>query len=178
MRYQAVLKFWFKECTPEQWFKKSKQFDAKVRKRFLKTYREVLKGGHAEWRRSAKGRLAEILVIDQFARNMFRGTPQAFAGDVLALALAQEAIASGATKKLSKQERWFTYMPFMHSESKKIQRESVALFSTLGNKRNLFFAKDHRRIIDRFGRFPHRNAILGRTSTTAERKFMRTHKGF
>lgn len=178
MNWKTVIKFWFTQCRPEQWFKKSKKFDAQIRKRFLDTYWQVVKGETAQWRKSTKGRLAEIIVLDQFARNMFRGTPQSFAADPLALALSQEAMRSGAQKKLNKTERWFLCMPFMHGESKKIQKESVRLFASLGDKRNLFYAKDHKRIIDRFGRYPHRNSILGRKSTAAEKKFMRTHKGF
>lgn len=178
MDSRSVVNFWFKECKPQQWFKKSKKFDTALRRRFEKTYWQVLKGETAEWRKTPRGRLAEILVLDQFARNMFRGKPQSFAGDTLALALSQEAIRAGVEKKFGRSERWFLYMPFMHSESKKIQRQSVKLFSSLGDKRNSRFAKDHKRIIERFDRFPHRNKILGRKSTAAEKKFLKAHKGF
>ena len=109
---------------------------------------------------------------------MFRSAPQAFAYDSLALALAQEALRARADKKMNKQERMFLYLPFMHSESRKIQRESVELFKKLGQKEALWYAKDHKKLIDRFGRFPHRNVALGRKSTSVEKKFMRTHKGY
>jgi len=178
MKPQAVLRFWFKETKPEEQFKKSKRFDAAVRRKFLKTYHEIVRGEHADWRSAPRGRLAEIIVLDQFARNMFRGKPDAFAHDSLALALAQEALRAGADKKVPRGWRLFFYLPFMHSESKQMQKESLRLFRTLGEKRSLFYAKDHKRIIERFGRFPHRNKTLGRKSTAAEKKFMRTHKGF
>ena len=178
MHWKTVIRFWFKECTPKQWFTKSKSFDTKVRKRFLKTYWSVARGEMAHWRAAPKGRLAEILVLDQFARNMFRRKPQAFMYDPLALALAQEALRARADKKMNKQERMFLYLPFMHSESKKLQRESVKLFKKLGQKEAFWYAKDHKKVIDRFGRFPHRNKTLGRKSTVAEKRFMRTHKGY
>lgn len=178
MKWQAVITFWFHEASPEQKFTKDKKFDALIRRRFLDTHRAATKGELAGWRKSAKGRLAEIIVLDQFSRNMFRGLPQAFASDAVALTLAQEAIRAGAEKKLTKTERQFLYLPFMHSESKKLQRESVQLFKKLGDKKSLWFARDHKKVVDRFGRFPHRNKALGRPSTAAEKKFMRTHKGY
>jgi len=178
MFWKTVITFWFKENGMKQWFRKSAAFDARVRRKFLKTYQAAAKGELADWRKTAKGRLAEIIVLDQFARNMFRGKAQAFANDSLALALAQEAVRHGADKKLGQMERMFLYLPFMHSESKKIQRESVKLFRKLGNKEALRFAKDHKKIIDRFGSFPHRNKALGRKTTASEKRFMKTHKGY
>ena len=176
MTWKAIIKFWFEECGPDQWFfKKRKSFDKKIRTKFLKTYWQVVKNETAIWRTHPRGRLAEIIVLDQFARNMFRGSAQAFANDALALALAQEAIRNGADKKLSKVQRMFLYMPFMHSESKRVQKESLKLFTSTGETR---YAKDHKKIIDRFGRFPHRNSLLGRKITPAEKKFMATHKGY
>lgn len=180
MHWKVIHEFWFKKCGPNQWFfKKTKAFDRLLRKKFLKTYGEVVRGEHADWRRSPKGRLAEIIVIDQFSRNMFRGTAGMFRYDELALALAQEVIAAGADKRMSKDERLFLYLPFMHSESKKIQKESMRLFRKFhGDKKTIWFANDHKKIIDRFGRYPHRNRALGRASTAAEKRFMRTHKGY
>ena len=178
MSWKSVIRFWFRECTPKQWFTKSKSFDAKVRKRFLETYWSVARGETAHWRSTPRGRLAEILVLDQFARNIFRGKAQAFAYDFLALALAQEALRARADKSMSKLERMFLYLPFMHSESRKIQRESVKLFKKLAQKEALWYARDHRKVIDRFGRFPHRNKTLDRKSTSVEKKFMRAHKGY
>jgi len=179
MSWQTIMKFWFEENGPDQWFfKKTEAFDRKIRKRFLNTYWEVVRGEHADWRKSPKGRLAEIIVVDQFSRNMFRGTSGMFAYDALGLALAQEALSARADKGLSRWERVFMYLPYMHSESKKIQRKSLRLFKSIGDKQNTWYARDHKKIIDRFGRYPHRNKILGRTSTAAEKKFMRTHKGY
>ena len=179
MKPGSVIKFWFEELGPDQWFfKPTKKFDALIRRKFLKTYEAVVRGETADWRKNPQGRLAEIIVLDQFSRNMFRGSPQAFLYDSLALALAQEAIAAGADRKMSKDERMFLYLPFMHSESKKIQKESMRLFKSLGDKQTTWFALDHKKIIDTFGRYPHRNKILGRKSTAAEKKFMLTHKGY
>lgn len=179
MGWKPFYKFWFKDCGPDDWFfKKKKSFDALLRRRFLKLYWEVVHGEHADWRKSPKGRLAEIIIIDQLSRNMFRGTPGMFAHDSLGLALAQEAVRAGADKKMKQWEKVFMFLPYMHTESKKIQRESLRLFKLIGDKQNTWYAKDHKKIIDRFGRYPHRNKILGRRSTAAEKKFMKTHKGY
>ena len=180
MKPDNVLKFWFaKNMGPEQWFfGKRKGMDSLIRKKFFKTYWSVVRGETASWRKTPRGRLAEIIVLDQFSRNLFRGTPQMYQCDPLALMLAQEAVARGADKKLNKYERLFIYLPFEHSESKIIQKESMRLIRKLGLKWAVPYFIDHKRIIDRFGRFPHRNAILGRKSTPAEKKFMLTHKGY
>jgi uncharacterized protein (DUF924 family) len=180
MKPADVITFWFaKDMGPDEWFfGKKKSLDVMVRKKFLKTYQCVSRGETAQWRATPKGRLAEIIVLDQFSRNMFRGTPQMYALDPLALALAQEAVRQGADKKLDKNERMFMYLPFEHSESKKVQKESVRLFKELRLKWLMPYVLDHKKIVDKFGRFPHRNAILGRTSTAAEKKFMRAHKGY
>ena len=163
----------------QDWFfSKKPGFDALVRRKFLKTYEAVVRGETTHWRSTPGGRLAEIIVLDQFSRNMFRGTPQMYRHDALALALAQEAIAAGADKKLNKDERMFMYLPFEHSESRKVQKESLRLFKQIWGKDMLKYAIDHKNIVDRFGRFPHRNSILGRKSTVAEKKFMKTHKGY
>lgn len=179
MSWKPFYTFWFKDCGPDQWFfKKTKKFDALLKRKYMKLHEEVVRGEHADWRKTAKGRLAEIIIIDQLSRNMFRGTPSMFANDALGLVLAQEAVRAGADKGMSQWERVFMYLPYMHSESKKIQRDSIRLFKSIGDKRNLWYARDHKKIIDRFGRYPHRNSILGRKSTAAEKKFMLTHKGY
>ena len=179
MGWKAVIDFWFKDKGQKEWFfSKSTELDKEMRRNFLKLHGEIVRGEHATCRRAPKGRLAEIIVLDQFSRNMFRGTAEMFAYDPLALALAQEAVSQGADKKLSDNEKLFLYLPFEHSESKKIQKESVRLFRRAGLKWVVPYALDHKRIIDRFGRFPHRNKILGRKSTAAEKKFMRVHKGY
>ncbi len=178
MTPQKVLNFWFQETTPKQRFGKSTVFDAKIRRRFLETYKRAARGELSHWRKSARGRLAEIIVLDQFPRNMFRTKAQAHACDTLALVLAQEAVRCGADKKLTTEERMFVYLPYMHSESKSLQRESVRLFQRLGHAEALWFARDHKKVVDRFGRFPHRNKALGRNSTATEKKFMQAHKGY
>ena len=177
MKPQQVLKFWFTGKGFQDWFfSKKPGFDALVRRKFLKIYWAVVHGETADWRNTPHGRLAEIIVLDQFSRNMFRGTPDMYRYDALALALAQEALRHGADKKLTKNERMFMYLPFEHSESRKIQKQSVKLFKQIWGKDLIKYAIDHKRIIDRFGRFPHRNKILGRKSTAAEKKFMLIHK--
>lgn len=125
-----------------------------------------------EWRGNAAGRLAEVIVLDQFSRNIFRDQPESFASDPLALALAQEAIAAGALAELPLEEKKFLLMPYMHSESRRIHEEAVELFSELGDSSTLRFEQRHKEIIDRFDRYPHRNAILGRTSTPEEVEFL------
>ena len=179
MTWRPVIKFWFDKKGPQEWFfSKKPGLDALVRRKFLKTYWAVVRGETADWRKTPPGRLAEIIVLDQFSRNMFRGTPEMYRYDPLALALAQEAIAVHADKKLTKDQRMFVYLPFEHSESKKIQKDSLRLFKQIWGKDMLKYAIDHKNIVDRFGRFPHRNKILGRKSTPAEKKFMLTHKGY
>lgn len=179
MTPKEIINFWFKDRGPKEWFfTRSKKLDNEIRRKFLKTYWQVVRGETAAWRKSAKGRLAEIILLDQFSRNMFRGTPEMYRYDPLALALAQEAIRAGADKKLSKNERMFMYLPFEHSESKKIQKVSLSLFKQIWGKDMLKYAIDHKNLVDCFGRFPHRNKILGRKSTAREMKFMLTHKGY
>ncbi|CUA99026.1 DUF924 family protein [Thiomonas bhubaneswarensis] len=168
-----VLHFWFTESQPEQWFRVDPAFDALIRRRFSALHERASRCELWEWRSAPEGRLAEIIVIDQFSRNMFRGTPAAFATDPLALALAQEAVACGADRTLEPSHRAFLYMPYMHSESRAVQVEAERLFRENGRPINYSFALRHKAIIDRFGRYPHRNAILGRVSTDEELEFLR-----
>ncbi len=170
--FEQVLTFWFTETAPKQWWKVDAAFDAAVQERFSGLHRAAHLGELWKWRRFPRGRLAEIIVLDQFSRNMFRGTPQAFASDPMALALAPEAVADGHDMKLAPRERAFVYMPYQHSESRKIQEESVHLFKLLGAAEQHDFAMRHKAIIDRFGRYPHRNQILGRHSTPEELEFL------
>ena len=160
-----VLKFWFEELDPKQWWKKDPELDDLIRSRYGKLQRRAAAVELNSWRNSAKGRLAEIILLDQFSRNIFRNTPLAYASDPLALGLAQEAISVKADESLVPQEQTFLYMPFMHSESIEIQDQSIVLFQFLDLKENLDSAIRHQQIIETFGRFPHRNRILGRIST-------------
>ncbi|WP_313951340.1 DUF924 family protein [Accumulibacter sp.] len=174
MTPEAVLAFWFEEATPAQWWAKSAAFDRLVETRFAAVHAAARRGELYAWRSSADGRLAEIIVLDQFSRNIFRDRPEAFATDATALVLAQEAVAAGADSALDPPRRAFLYLPYMHSESPAIQALAVSLFAAPGMERNLDFARRHQAIIDRFGRYPHRNAILGRQSTAEELAFLKT----
>jgi uncharacterized protein (DUF924 family) len=170
--YREILKFWFEELDPAQWWAKDDALDQLIERRFAETH---ARAAHCElfaWRKAAHGRLAEVIVLDQFSRNMFRGLPQSFAYDPLALALAQEAIAVGADKELNPVERSFLYLPFMHSESLLIHDVALALYKANGIQYNLDFEIRHREIIEHFGRYPHRNAILGRESSAEELQFL------
>jgi len=171
--WRTVLDFWFEEIDPSYWFKKDEQFDAHLKRRFALVYRDVLAGLSASWRSYPEGRLAEIIVLDQFSRNMFRETPQSFSADELALHLARECVRVGDDQKLSTIQSAFVYMPYMHSENPAIHVEAVKLFSQEGLEENLKFELMHKEIIDRFGRYPHRNKILGRTSTQEEIEFLK-----
>lgn len=173
MAFQHVLNFWFREIKPEMHFVKDEKFDAEIREKFHFVYNDICTGKTESWRSSPQGRLAEVIVLDQFARNMFRDTPQAFAADPLALKLAIEAIRVGADQELSPEERGFIYMPFMHSEDRKVHKQAVQLFSQPGFERQLKYELMHKKIIDRFGRYPHRNKILNRDSTSEEIEFLK-----
>ena len=172
MNPQDVLHFWFEEATPEQLFEKNAAFDAEIRARFGETHAAAARGELASWRETPEGRLAEIIVLDQFSRNLFRDDARAFASDGMALVLAQEAIRAGADQGLPPARRAFLYMPFMHSESRVIHAEAERLFRQPGLENNYAFELKHKAIIDRFGRFPHRNRVLGRTSTSEELAFL------
>jgi len=172
---EDVLNFWFRTLKPSDWFRSSGDLDARIKERFEATYCQVVAGETEHWRDAPEGRLAEIIVLDQFSRNMFRGTAASFAADPLALALAQEAVRHGDDQELETSKRVFLYMPYMHSESAKVHEKALELF---GDTPNLKYEIKHKAIIDRFGRYPHRNAVLGRESTTAEIEWMKENKGF
>jgi uncharacterized protein (DUF924 family) len=173
MEWQKVIQFWFKEAGPEAWFNKDAAFDQELRDRFGALHEKARHGELFQWRENMHGRLAEILVLDQFSRNMFRDQPQSFAQDGMALALAQEALRDPGYKELPVEQRAFLYMPFMHSESRAIHEIAVKLFSEKGLEQNLKFEFLHKEIIDRFGRYPHRNEVLGRQSTPEEIEYLK-----
>ena len=170
--YKEITTFWFEEISQTQWWKKDVQFDQLIASRFSGVHGQASRCELYEWRQTAEGRLAEIIVLDQFSRNIYRNSPLSFATDSLALVLAQEAIQVGADKEVSEGVRSFFYMPFMHSESAAIHKEAVSLYEAYGNEGNLNFELRHKAIIDRFGRYPHRNEILGRDSTAEEVEFL------
>lgn len=169
---EDILHFWFAEIQPAQWWKVDPAFDQALADRFAPLPQAACAGELWAWRAQPRGRLAEVIVLDQFSRNIHRGTPGAFAADPLALALAQEAVAGGHDAALSVDERSFLYMPYMHSESRLIHIQAEALFASLGRPDSLNFELRHKAIVDRFGRYPHRNAILGRASTAEELAFL------
>jgi len=171
--YQDVLRFWFEEIQPAQWWAKDDAFDQSMRARYSEVHAQATRCELFKWREEPRGRLAEVIVLDQFSRNLFRGSPLAFASDPLALALAQEAIVAKADMVLSPIERGFLYLPFMHSESLAIHAVAIELYRRNGTEANLDFEIRHRNIIERFGRYPHRNAILGRQSTDEEIEFLK-----
>jgi uncharacterized protein (DUF924 family) len=171
--FAAILRFWFEEIEPRMWWQADAGFDAAIRERFFATLQQATRGELWAWRAEPRGRLAEVIVLDQFSRNIHRNTPLAFAQDPMALALAQEAIAADADRVLTPTERTFLYLPFMHSESPRIHDRAVELFRANGLQDNYDFELRHKAIIDRFGRYPHRNAILGRESTVEEIDFLK-----
>lgn len=168
-----VLQFWFGELTPEDWWRKDAALDRRISDRFGATLAAAARCELYAWRATARGRLAEVIVLDQFSRNVHRDTAAAFANDALALALAQEAVARGCDLELPAAERAFLYLPWMHSESALIHEEALHLFAAPGLEKNLDFERRHKAIIDRFGRYPHRNAMLGRASTPEELEFLK-----
>lgn len=168
----TILAFWFEETDSANWFKKNPDFDALIRSRFRDVHAAAAAGELSGWRTSCDGRLAEIIVLDQFSRNLFRDDARAFAWDAMALVLSQEAVSAGALDALAPVRQSFLIMPYMHSESRLVHEEAVRLFSRPGLEYNLDFEQRHKAIIDRFGRYPHRNALLGRASTPEEEAFL------
>ncbi|MDQ6965823.1 MAG: DUF924 family protein [Mariprofundaceae bacterium] len=167
-----ILNFWFEELEPMQWWKKDDDVDRQIEARFGEIHRQAIAGELEAWRESPEGRLAEVIVFDQFSRNIHRDTPLAFAFDGMALVLAQEAERMGADQQTDVEKRVFFYMPYMHSESALVHETAVELFSQPGAEFNYEFELKHKAIIDRFGRYPHRNVILGRESTAEELEFL------
>lgn len=173
-----ILAFWFGRRQPDpRWFGKDAAFDGEIRARYGKAIEEALRGGYESWSATPRGALARILLLDQFTRNAFRDTPRAFAGDSLALELAGRAVDARFDRELAAFERWFLYLPFEHAEDAASQDRSLALFGALaretGRRDALEWAERHAAVIRRFGRYPHRNAILGRASTDDELAFLR-----
>ncbi|MEO6279983.1 DUF924 family protein [Roseateles sp.] len=169
----TVLTFWFQEIRPADWWAANPVFDEQVRGRFGALHEQAIRCELFEWRATPEGRLAEVIVLDQFSRNIHRSTPRSFAADPLALALAQEAVAAGADLQLQFDQRSFLYMPWMHSESAAIHAVGEPLMKDRAPQHTHDFELKHRAIVDRFGRYPHRNAILGRPSTAEEVEFLK-----
>lgn len=172
MHYNEIIKFWFEEIESDAWYRADPEFDNGIAVRFRRIHTAATVGELCPWRAASLGRLAEVIVLDQFSRNIYRNTPRAFTYDPLALILAQEAINVGAQREMNSSQRDFLYMPFMHSESSLIHDVAEKLFSEPELASNLKFELRHKAIIQRFGRYPHRNAILGRISTAEELEFL------
>lgn len=168
-----ILHFWFEAVQPQQWWKSDPDFDHLITQRFGALHAQACQHGLPDWRTTAPGSLAEVIVLDQFSRNIHRGTPDAFASDGLALSLAMAAIDRGFAAPLPPVKRAFLYLPFMHSEDQAVHQRAMVLFSEPGLEPNLASEIRHKAIIDRFGRYPHRNAILGRESTAQEVEFLK-----
>ncbi|WOT05886.1 DUF924 family protein [Shewanella youngdeokensis] len=168
----TIINFWFETLHPKQWWVKDPELDSVIKQRFAETLAQAMCGELYFWRTFPQGRLAEIIILDQFSRNIYRDTPLAFAADPLALVLAQEAVALNVDNELPAKQVPFLFMPYMHSESAAIHEVAVRLFSRDAAKGNLEFERRHKAIIDQFGRYPHRNKILGRNSTAAELEFL------
>jgi uncharacterized protein (DUF924 family) len=177
-RVEDVIGFWFGELEPKHWFVRHEWVDDAIRGRFAGLYAEISQQSAASLVTAPRPALAAVIVLDQFPRNLFRGTARAFATDAQALEISQRAIAAKFAQALSVPPRTFLYMPFQHAEDSKVQERSIELFESLGDAEVLSFARRHKEVIDRFGRYPHRNAALGRVSTPEEVEFMKTHPGF
>lgn len=170
---QDIIDFWFVETQPQQWFQKNPDFDALIKENFLETYQSARSGHLDDWKKDADGCLALCLLLDQFPRNMFRGDPQAFATDGQALLIAKYAISKGFDQIMEPIKRRFLYLPFEHSESMSDQKRSLELFHKMqaDDPLGYQYARRHYDVIERFGRFPHRNSILNRESTPEEEAF-------
>jgi uncharacterized protein (DUF924 family) len=166
-----VLAFW-RKAGPDKWFNKSEAFDQSIRDAFLTTYEAAAEGRLSPWENTAESALALIIVLDQFPRNMFRNSARAWEADPLARDIADAAISQGFDQEIDKDLRAFFYLPLMHSEDTDDQDYCVELCRALGNENNLKYAELHADVIRRFGRFPHRNAVLGRTTTPEEQSFL------
>ena len=170
---KTILNFWFKECKPLDWFKKDKDFDNEIKVRFLHLIKSALDNKFLDWESCQEGSLALIILLDQFTRNVFRGTKLSFAGDEQALVISLKSVERGYLKEFNSDWCHFTLIPMMHSEELNIQNQSLPLFQKYTNKKVYEFAIRHQQIISKFGRFPHRNSILGRKSTPEEIVFLK-----
>lgn len=172
MEYPDVLEFWFNQVKPDEWFKVDEMLDLKMVEKFIAIHAKATAGELYLWRDDPLGRLAEIILLDQFSRNIYRGEAKAYATDPMALVLAQETIYGNHHKNFDTDQKIFLYLPFMHSESKIIHEVALKLFSEEGLEDNLRFELEHKGLIDRYGRYPERNQILGRNNTADEEKYL------
>lgn len=169
---QDIIQFWFKEHGAKDWFTGGEDFDKKIADKFTATHTAAHKGELFAWRTSPENRLAEIIVLDQFTRQLYRKDPRAFACDPIALTLAQEMVIRGDDMKLDEDWRTFAYMPYMHCESLVVHDEAMKLFGALPGENSLEYELKHRTMIEKFGRYPYRNQVLGRQNTPQEDEFL------
>lgn len=173
VKAEEVLGFWFEGLMPEQWFAKSDELDRMIGERFEALRRVVLESRAAGWRDEPRTLLAAVILLDQFSRNVHRGTPEAFAADPVAQELASLAVERGWDRDMTEAQRQFLYLPFEHAESRELQAVSLSCFAALGQEEALEYARQHAEVIARYGRFPSRNAALGRASTLEEEEYLR-----
>lgn len=174
----VIIGFWFEEPVRSHWFRSTLALDKQIRERFEPLWQQAADGGLADWRQTAEGSLALALVLDQFPLNMYRGQAMSFATEAQSIEVTLEAVDRGFDRQLPAEQRAFLYMPLMHSENLAHQDESVHLFEQAGLASNARFARHHRELIRRFGRFPHRNTILGRASTAGELAYLASKEAF
>ena len=173
-----ILVFWFSEKVKPLWFNSTPEFDTQLKERYADIYHAALNGQLSEWQQTADGCVALVVILDQFPLNMYRGLPESFAGEARARDIVREAVSKGFDQQIPDEQKAFLYMPLMHSENIADQDLSVQLYEAAGLTENLRFANHHRDIVRRFGRFPHRNKILGRTSTQAELDYLSSKDAF
>jgi uncharacterized protein (DUF924 family) len=172
VKAEEVLGFWFKGLMPEQWFAKSEELDREIADRFEALRLAVLADKATEWRDEPRMLLAAVILLDQFSRNVHRDAPEAFAADPLAQELASLAVERGWDREMTPEQRQFLYLPFEHAESRELQAVSISCFEALGREEVLDYARQHAEVIARYGRFPSRNAALGRESTPEEKEYL------
>ncbi len=173
-----VLDFWFSTRMHGKWFEKNDNIDAEIREKFLSLYEDACQDKFEDWKQQPQSALALTILFDQFPRNLFRGSQRSFESDGLARDMAAQALDHDFDRELVPEQRQFFYLPFMHSENLADQKRSIELYEKLGDKNGLDFARQHHDIIERFGRFPHRNQVLGRQTTPEEAEFLKDHAGF
>ena len=171
---KRVLDFWFEDCYPKDWFKKDKYFDNQIKNSFSDLIEDAILGYINDWQKSLEGSLALIILTDQFTRNVFRGTPRSFSGDKIAIETCLHCLGTFDISQQERERSHFVLIPLMHSESLKLQEMSLPIFRAHTSDKVYQYALKHKNIISKFGRFPHRNAILGRTSTKSEIQFLKS----
>jgi uncharacterized protein (DUF924 family) len=175
---QSIIEFWYSDRIKSQWFNSTKELDQEIKDKFESVWKDAIRGEYKHWRDQAEGSLALAIIFDQFPLNMFRGEMESFSTEAMAIKVAKEAIQNGFDKTLSKAQVVFLYMPLMHSENIDDQNLSVSLFEQAGLAENARFARHHRDIVQRFGRFPHRNSILHRESSAEELEYLKSKEAF